>query len=193
MKACFIYEIIIVSRCFAYGQWTRLYFSFTSMREIWTMMRSYFFKKIKIVWACLYGIVWLFTNFKPSWLKFLNNKAVNTWLRSTHIHALSRPICGIVIKNLKSIKNRQILINVFFGLKPKRRILGCFIWFTHAHYSHAWLTLRLKNVLLKWYKHLHVYIAVTSKLGFCTEVYNFISLRLWLWLCLPDRYTMLGA
>lgn len=121
----------------------------------------------------------------------LNNKAVNTWLRSTHIHALSRPICGIVIKNLKSIKNRQILINVFFGLKPKRRILGCFIWFTHAHYSHVWLTLRLKNVLLKWYKHL--YIAVTSKLGFCTEVYNFISLRLWLWLCLPDRYTMLGA
>lgn len=121
----------------------------------------------------------------------LNNKAVNTWLRSTHIHALSRPICGIVIKNLKSIKNRQILINVFFGLKPKRRILGCFIWFTHAHYSHDWLTLRLKNVLLKWYKHL--YIAVTSKLGFCTEVYNFISLRLWLWLCLPDRYTMLGA
>lgn len=123
----------------------------------------------------------------------LNNKAVNTWLRSTHIHALSRPICGIVIKNLKSIKNRQILINVFFGLKPKRRILGCFIWFTHAYYSHVWLTLRLKNVLLKWYKHLHVYIAVTSKLGFCTEVYNFISLRLWLWLCLPDRYTMLGA
>lgn len=121
----------------------------------------------------------------------LNNKAVNTWLRSTHIHALSRPICGIVIKNLKSIKNRQILINVFFGLKPKRRLFGCFLWYTHAHYSHAWLTLRLKNVLLKWYKHL--YIAVTSKLGFCTEVYNFISLRLWLYLSLPDRYTMLGA
>lgn len=121
----------------------------------------------------------------------LNNKAVNTWLRSTHIHALSRPICGIVIKNLKSIKNRQILKNVFFGLKPKRRLFGCFLWYTHAYYSHVWLTLRLKSVLLKWYKHL--YIAVTSKLGFCIEVYNFISLRLWLWLCLPDRYTMLGA
>lgn len=71
--------------------------------ELWCVYIFFNLKRLKLcgfVFMVLFGCLWIL-----SFYDFLNNKVVNMWFRFIYIYVLSRFICGIVIKNLKSIKN----------------------------------------------------------------------------------------